>query len=112
MFLYFPFVGGGGKCRFFQVFFPLSLCVENTSYVVSFRMVFFLPCDHGLDFCHQLILCENSINVPTRVSFFLFFPPFFCLFGDVAFSEYFSPFSLYGEYVVRSFLPDGVFSTL
>ena len=38
------------------------------------------------------------------------------LFLFVAFSEYFfgtiSAFSLYGEYVVRSFLPDGVSSTL
>ena len=24
--------------------------MESTSYVLSFRMVFFLPCDHGLDF--------------------------------------------------------------
>ena len=30
--------------------FPLSLCIESTSYVLSFRMVFFLPCDHVLDF--------------------------------------------------------------
>ena len=30
--------------------FPLSLCMESTSYVLSFRMVFFLPCDDGLDF--------------------------------------------------------------
>ena len=30
--------------------FPLSLCMESTSYVLSFRMVFFLPCDHELDF--------------------------------------------------------------
>ena len=29
--------------------------MESTSYVLSFRMVFFLPCDHGL-------LCEKSIN--------------------------------------------------
>ena len=40
------------RCRFFRVFFvpfPLSLCMERTSYVLSFRMVF-LPCDRGLDF--------------------------------------------------------------
>ena len=43
------------RCRFFRVFFPLSLCMESTSYVLSFRMVFFLPCDHGLDFWHQLM---------------------------------------------------------
>ena len=34
--------------------FPLSLCMESTSYVLSFRVVFFLPCDHGLVFLHQL----------------------------------------------------------
>ena len=42
-------------------------------------------------------------------SFYFFFP----LLGDVAYSEFvfvpFPPFSLYGEYVVRSFLPNGVF---
>ena len=35
--------------------FSLSLCMESTSYVLSFRMVFFLPCDHGLNFWHQLM---------------------------------------------------------
>ena len=40
----------------FLVSFPLSLCMESTSYVLSFRMVFFLPCDHGLDFLHQFIM--------------------------------------------------------
>ena len=29
---------------------PRRICMESTSYVLSFRMVFFLPCDHGLDF--------------------------------------------------------------
>ena len=41
------------RCRFFRVFFvpfPLSLYMESTLYVLSFRMVFFLPCDHRLDF--------------------------------------------------------------
>ena len=47
--------------------------------------------------------------IATRVSF--------SFFGDVAFSEYFLifvpfPLSLYREYVVRSFLPNGVFFTL
>ena len=44
----------------------------------------------------------------TTCFFLLIFPLCFCLFGDVAFSEYFSTFSLYGEYVVCSYLPDGV----
>ena len=41
------------RCRFFRVFFvpfPPSICMESTPYVLSFRVVFFLPCDHGLDF--------------------------------------------------------------
>ena len=36
--------------------------MESTSYVLSFRMVFFLPCDHGLDFFLHQLLFENSIN--------------------------------------------------
>ena len=44
---------------------------------------------------------------------FLFFPVF-GFFGKVTFAEYFytitiTGFSLYGEYVARFFLPDGVF---
>ena len=42
------------RCRFFRVLFPLSLCMDYRvplpSYVLSFRMTFFLHCDHGLDF--------------------------------------------------------------
>ena len=30
--------------------FSLYIKLESTSYVISFWMVFFLPCDHGLDF--------------------------------------------------------------
>ena len=56
----------------------------------------------------SIVLRYAVAPIATPVSFFLFS---FCLFGDVAFSEYFfctiSAFSLYGEYVVRSFLPDG-----
>ena len=44
------------RCRFLGVFFPLSLCMESTSYVLSFRMVFFLPCDHGLFFYSSLFM--------------------------------------------------------
>ena len=39
-----------GDVAFSEYFFTPSLCMESTSYVISFRMVFFLPCDHGLDF--------------------------------------------------------------
>ena len=34
----------------FFVPFPFSLFMESVPYVLSFRMMFFLPCDHGLDF--------------------------------------------------------------
>ena len=37
--------------------------MESTSYVLSFRMVLFLPCDHGPDFLHHLMSEFNqSIN--------------------------------------------------
>ena len=56
------------------------------------------------------VLQYAGAPIATRVFCFLFFP--FCLFGDAAFSEYFlyiAVLSLYGDYVVRFFLPDGVF---
>ena len=35
---------------------PFSPCMESKSYFFPFRVMFFLPCDHGLDFfLHQLI---------------------------------------------------------
>ena len=49
----FSFINYYWRCRFFRVFFVpflLSLCMESTSYVLSFRMVFFRPCDHELNF--------------------------------------------------------------
>ena len=36
--------------------------MESTSYVLSFRMMFFLPYDHGLDFLHQLIKYFGEIK--------------------------------------------------
>ena len=51
----------------------------------------------------SIVLRYAGAPIATRVSFFS---------GDVAFSEFFcaiSAFSLYGEYVVRSFLPNGGF---
>ena len=41
----------------FLVPFPLSLCTEITSYVLSFPGGVFLTCDYGLDF--YISLCEN-----------------------------------------------------
>ena len=45
---------------FFFVPFPLSLCIESTSYVLSFRMVFFYLMTTGWVF--YISLCENLIN--------------------------------------------------
>ena len=65
----------------------------------------------------SIVLRYAGVPITTCVSFFFFFFFLFFQFGDVAFSEYF----LYHfrflfvwtiEYVVRSFLPDGIFSTL
>ena len=57
----------------------------------------------------SIVLRCAGVPIATRVSFFYVFPFYFFLFGGVAFSKYFSAFSLCGEYVVHSFLPDGVF---
>ena len=57
----------------------------------------------------SIVLRYAGAPIATRVFVFVFS---FCLFGDVAFSEYFctiAAFSLYREYVVRSILPNGVF---
>ena len=53
--------------RFFFVQFPLSLCMESTSYVLSFRMVFFYIVITGWMF--DISLCENSVNqsIKTRI---------------------------------------------
>ena len=60
----------------------------------------------------SIVLRYAGVPIATRVCFF-FFPPFFLLFLEMSlFPSIFSAFSLYGEHVVRSFLPDGVFSTL
>ena len=54
------------RCRFFRFFclffvpFPLSLCMEGTSYVLSFLMVFFYLVTTGWIF--DTSLCENSVN--------------------------------------------------
>ena len=62
----------------------------------------------------SIVLRYAVVPIATRVSFFFFFS-FFVYVEMSPFPSIFctiSAFSLYGEYVVRSFLPDGVFSTL
>ena len=55
------------RCRFFRVFFvsfPLYLCMDSTSYVLSFRMAFFYLVTTGW-ICY-ISLCENLINQSTN----------------------------------------------
>ena len=55
-------------CRFFRVFFvplPFCHCMESTSYVISFRVVFFYLVTTGWIF--YINLYENSINQSNRV---------------------------------------------
>ena len=62
-----PYVFFFLRCRFFRVFFvpfSLSLCMESTSYVLSFRMVLFYLVTTGWIF--DIGLCENSINQSIR----------------------------------------------
>ena len=54
-FLFFPFLFIGERHSL-----PLSLCMERTSYVLSFRMLFFYLVTTGWIF--DISLCENSIN--------------------------------------------------
>ena len=60
----------------------------------------------------SIVLRYAGFSIATRVSFFLFFSLFFVYLEMSLFPSIFPAFSLYGEYVVRSFLPDGVFPTL
>ena len=51
------------RCRFFRVFFvplPFSLCMESTSHVFPFRIVFFYLV--ATSWIFDISLCENSIN--------------------------------------------------
>ena len=50
----------------FFVPFPLSLCMENTSYVLSFRMVFFYVMTTGWIF--YISLCANSIKNQNQIN--------------------------------------------
>ena len=50
------------RCRFFRVYIRFLFVMESTSYVLSFRMVFFLPCDLGLDFFTSAYVRIQSIN--------------------------------------------------
>ena len=49
----------------FSVPLPFSLCMESTSYVLSFRMVYFYLVN--TDWSFDISLCENSINQSINV---------------------------------------------
>ena len=57
---FFFFFGDVAFYEYFFVLFPLSFCIESTSYVLSFRMVFFYLVTTGWIF--DFSSCENSIN--------------------------------------------------
>ena len=57
---FFFFFGDVAFSEYFFVPFPLSLCMESTSYVLSFRMVFFNYVTQ--DGFLYISLCDNSIN--------------------------------------------------
>ena len=56
----FSFLGGVAFSEYLFVPFPLCLCMDSTSYVLSFRMVFFYLVTTGWIF--DISLCENSIK--------------------------------------------------
>ena len=59
-FVFFSLFGDVAFSEYFFVPFPLSLCMESTSYVLSFRMVLFYLVTTGWIF--DISLCANSIN--------------------------------------------------
>ena len=59
--------------RVFSVPLLFSLCTESTSYVLSFRMVFFYLVTTGWIF--DISFCDNSISQSTGGSCFFFVPP-------------------------------------
>ena len=63
----FSFFGDVAFSEYFFVPFLLSLCMESTSYVLSFRMVFFFLVTTGWIF--DINFCENSINQSIKVVF-------------------------------------------
>ena len=58
--VFFFFLGDVAFSEYCFVPFTLSLCMESTSYVLSFRMVFFYLVTTGWSF--DISLCEQSIN--------------------------------------------------
>ena len=71
-FFFFPFFLLIWRCRFFRAFFPLYLCIkESTSYVLSFRMVFFrfstLSCGTRAGFLTSAYVIIQSINQSYQV---------------------------------------------
>ena len=88
-----------------------SLVHDNVTFVLVcfvFRLYAFVEAAA----LRSIVLRYTGVPIATRVSFFLFFLSFLFIWRCRFFRVFFSAFSLYGKYVVRSFLPDGVFSIL
>ena len=54
-FVFVFFFGDVAFSEYFCSILPFSLCMESTPYVFSFRVVFFLPSEHGLDFFYIIM---------------------------------------------------------
>ena len=61
LFIFICLFGGVAFSEYFLVLFPLPLCMESASCVLSFRMVFFYPVATGWIF--DISLCESSIKL-------------------------------------------------
>ena len=92
-------------CRCHGVF---SLVLRLFCFAFVFRLYAFVEAAA----LRSIVLRYPGVPIATRVSFFSFFPFFLVYLEMSLFPSIFSAISLYGKYVVRSFLPDGVFSTL
>ena len=60
--MFFFFWGDVAFSEYCFVPFPLSLCTESTSYVLSFRIVFFYVVTTGWVFDIISLLCESSAS--------------------------------------------------
>ena len=94
------------KCTICRCHGVFALVLRLFCFASFFRLYAFVG---GPSFNHPLI-CRRS---DSDTCFFLLLLFFSFLYLEMSlFPSIFPAFSLYGEYLVRSFLPDGVFSTL
>ena len=89
------------------VLFYVCLFFASTEEAAALRSIILLSLICMRPDSHTQLPNNNCLR-----PFSFLFHPFFCFFGDVAFSDYFCTitfWSLYGEYVVRFFFSDDVF---